>query len=333
MSAYLRLDAIARENNSGEAKRYKHLDWYKCPVWGNEIIVRRLSRHKDGHKFLNMWRIMSEVSCENPHGRRGYLSQGQTPYTPDDLEAKTGWKAKDFADAIAFFSSPEVGWMSTVAELPSVGTSSKQAKPTRSATPEHAAEHPQDMPHVCRKTSAKDAAAEGEGEGEGEGDSPLPHDSVPPGTTQGEGGEGRLTQEEVEARHHREYCRKEAKGLPSAFLESSPFRDAWCDWIAHLKAKHHKGFNPPFTTVHRHKRQIESHAVDDAIWALEEAMRRNLPFPADPSMRPGRTPASAAPSADNTESLRVILAEPESGPRRPVRPPERPAPRPEPAAA
>ena len=112
---------------------------------------------------------------------------------------------------------------------------------------------------------------------------PLPPDSGTPASTEGEG-EG-ISQAEAEARHHREYCRKEAKGLPKAFLDDGAFRDAWCDWVAHLKARHHKGFNPPFTTVSRHKEQIRMHSVADATWALKEGIRRNLPFPADPAKR------------------------------------------------
>lgn len=148
--------------------------------------------------------------------------------------------------------------------------------------------------HLCKfsddSLNAHGAVTDGIGtgnreeEGEKEEDPPLPPDCEPSASTEDEG-EG-VSQEEAEARHHREYCRKEAKGLPSAFLADAAFRDAWCDWIAHLKARHHKGFNPPFTTVTRHKEQIRAHSVADATWALTEGIRRNLAFPADPAKRP-----------------------------------------------
>ena len=280
MPTYLRLDAIARENNSGEAKKYKHLDWYKCPFSNADIIVQRLARHKNGHKFLNLWRIMAEVSCENPNGRRGFLAQKNTPYTPEDLEIKTGWKAKDFAEAIAFFSAPDVGWMVSVPSVPHLGEHNKKPK-SSGKSPEDYRKFSGESPEDYRKFSG----TEGEGEGEGEGDNtPLPPDCETPASTEDEG-EG-LSQEDAETRHHREYCRKEAKGLPQAFLDDQAFRDAWCDWLAHLQARHHKGLRPPFTTIDRHKRQIAHLGVTDAVWALEEAMRRNLAFPADPAKRP-----------------------------------------------
>lgn len=143
-----------------------------------------------------------------------------------------------------------------------------------------------------------------EGKGSEEKNTPLPPEGSGPATT--EGTEGELSQEEAEARHFRDYCRKEAKGLPMAFLDDATFRDTWCDWIAHLKARHHKGFNPPFTTVSRHKEQIRAHSVADAIWALEEGIRRNLPFPADPSKRP-----AADPAPSEYEDFQSVEATPE----------------------
>lgn len=139
-----------------------------------------------------------------------------------------------------------------------------------------------------------------------------------------------------EQEYIRDYALRESKGLRHLEEPEHPgMFQGWCEWIEHLKAKA-GGKNPPFTTTDRHKRELSAMSGDDALWAIEEAIRRGLPFPADPSKRPASDKITHAPAVNEAEA-RAAAADPDrygmrvyaNMPIETVPPPLRPRPRPE----
>ena len=72
-----------------------------------------LSRMGDqGAAFLGIYERMIQISGKLPEGRRGDIAQQDgRPYTLAMLSLVTGFSQELIADAIQFFSLPEVGWL------------------------------------------------------------------------------------------------------------------------------------------------------------------------------------------------------------------------------
>jgi len=72
-----------------------------------------LSRMGDqGAAFLGIYERMIQISGKLPEGRRGDIAQQDgRPYTLPMLSLVTGFSQELIADAIQFFSLPEVGWL------------------------------------------------------------------------------------------------------------------------------------------------------------------------------------------------------------------------------
>lgn len=98
--------------------------------------------------------------------------------------------------------------------------------------------------------------------------------------------------------YRKKYALNEARGLKH--LHDEHFVSLWVEWVAHLKAKS-GGKNPTFATIQRHKEALNDLSTENAKWALDEALRRGLPFPADATRRPAQI--SQAPAAIPPERL------------------------------
>lgn len=182
----------------------------------------------------------------------------------------------------------------------------------RTATPSHDTPAPHHVMATCSDTHGRERGRERREEKSREENTPLP--------PEGEKGECAGDTEEA---FFRRFALGESKGLRPEFLAAPEFVAAWVEWVRHLKAKN-RGFNPAFTTLNSHKQTLNAHSLDAAIFAMREAIERQMSKPADPSFRPAPPAADADPAAANADSARAALAESSpAAPHVPVLPPQR----------
>lgn len=100
---------------SGKEPPKKGLRFFGFPVDAEGLGWRKLSAMEDGRGalFLACWTQMLSASARLDSERRGLvLREDGTPYTPQMLYERFGLcSAATWAEAIAFFSNPSIGWL------------------------------------------------------------------------------------------------------------------------------------------------------------------------------------------------------------------------------
>ena len=101
-----------------QSRKADRLTWVAMPNKHDGKSYRRIMRREDGPAIFAAWVLIVEVASKCPI--RGVLADDDGPLTAEDLECKTDCPAKVFEDALAYLSSPEIGWIAGVptSELP-----------------------------------------------------------------------------------------------------------------------------------------------------------------------------------------------------------------------
>lgn len=90
------------------------LSWVAIRTKTDGLGFRRVVAQKNRSDLLSAWYLMVGLAAKQPRAERGKLARNGVPLTPADMEMMTGWPAKVFTDALAFFSSHAQQWLEVV---------------------------------------------------------------------------------------------------------------------------------------------------------------------------------------------------------------------------
>lgn len=95
-----------------ETKKLTHLKWVPVPNKHDGLGFRRIAAQSNCCELFTAWNLILQVASKGrKDGERGILKRQGIPLSAQDLSLMTGFPSKIFEVALAFFSSPEIGWL------------------------------------------------------------------------------------------------------------------------------------------------------------------------------------------------------------------------------
>lgn len=87
------------------------MKWIPVPTKTDGFGFGLLKQERNRTELLAAWYLMLGVAAKQTRELRGSLMRDGSPLTAEDLALMTGFPAKIFDDAFAFFTQPRQGWL------------------------------------------------------------------------------------------------------------------------------------------------------------------------------------------------------------------------------
>lgn len=94
-----------------ETRKLVRLNWIPVPNKHDGLGFRSIAAEKDGAALFGAWNLIVQVASRADREHRGTLIRDETPLSASSLSTMTGFPAKVFERALAFFSQPSIGWL------------------------------------------------------------------------------------------------------------------------------------------------------------------------------------------------------------------------------
>ena len=116
MKSY-RIRDWARHFENNRTREMQIMRWVPVPNKHDGEGFQTIMAEPDGIMIYGCWHLILQVASKCLRERGTLLRDDGTPLTPHALAMKTGWrKADDFARALDFLSSAQVGWIECIAQ-------------------------------------------------------------------------------------------------------------------------------------------------------------------------------------------------------------------------
>ena len=94
-----------------ETRKLPRLRWVPVPNKHDGLGFRLMANEKDACDLYAAWNLIVQVASKSEKGERGILRRGVSPLNVNNLALMTGFPARIFERAFAFFSQPIIGWL------------------------------------------------------------------------------------------------------------------------------------------------------------------------------------------------------------------------------